>query len=104
MGRDLGQRAGRPAAGGADAKLQQALRLIVHASIGGPRVPIRISNELGTRPLRIGEAHVARPLAGADIVDGSDRPLTSSGMRSIVIPPGAPVLALSRRPPAPPPR
>jgi hypothetical protein len=77
---------------------------MVHTSIGGPRVRIRISNELCTTPLRIDEAHVARRLAGADIVDGSDHPLTSSGMRSMVIPPGAPVLALSRRPPAPPPR
>jgi lysophospholipase L1-like esterase len=71
----------------------QTLRLIVHISIGGPRVRIRISNELGTTPLRIGEAHVARRQAGAAIVDGSDRPLTFSGMRSIVIPPGAPVLS-----------
>jgi len=71
----------------------QTLRLIVHTSIGGPRVRIRISNELGTTPLRIGEAHVARRQAGAAIVDGSDRPLTFSGMRSIVIPPGAPVLS-----------
>jgi lysophospholipase L1-like esterase len=71
----------------------QTLRLIVHTSIGGARVRIRISNELGTTPLRIGEAHVARRQAGAAIVDGSDRPLTFSGMRSIVIPPGAPVLS-----------
>jgi len=71
----------------------QTLRLIVHTSIGGSRVRIRISNELGTTPLRIGEAHVARRQSGAAIVDGSDRPLTFSGMRSIVIPPGAPVLS-----------
>lgn len=71
----------------------QTLRLIVHTSIGGSRVRIRISNELGTTPLRIGEAHVARRQGGAAIVDGSDRPLTFSGMRSIVIPAGAPVLS-----------
>ena len=85
--------AGPPLAAQTQSFSNQTLRLIVHTSIGGPRVRIRISNELGTRPLRIGEAHVARRQAGAAIVDGSDRPLTFSGMRSIVIPPGAPVLS-----------
>ncbi|TQK07860.1 SGNH/GDSL hydrolase family protein [Herbaspirillum sp. SJZ107] len=85
--------AGPPLAAQTQSFSNQTLRLIVHTSIGGPRVRIRISNELGTTPLRIGEAHVARRQAGAAIVDGSDRPLTFSGMRSIVIPPGAPVLS-----------
>jgi hypothetical protein len=38
----------------------QTLRLIVHTSIGGNQLRIRISNELGTTPLRIGSAHIAR--------------------------------------------
>ncbi len=71
----------------------QTLRLIVHTSIGGSQVRIRVSNELGTTPLRIGAAHIALRQSGADIVPGSDRVLTFSGATSITVPPGAPVLS-----------
>ncbi|MET0980714.1 MAG: SGNH/GDSL hydrolase family protein [Telluria sp.] len=71
----------------------QTLRLIVHTSIGGSQVRIRVSNELGTTPLRIGAAHIARRGAGAEIMTGTDRVLTFSGSPSITIPAGAPVLS-----------
>jgi lysophospholipase L1-like esterase len=71
----------------------QTVRLIVHTSIGGTRVRIRLSNEMGTTPLRIGAAHIALRAAGADIQAGTDRPLTFSGFPGITIPPGAPVLS-----------
>jgi lysophospholipase L1-like esterase len=71
----------------------QTLRLIVHTSIGGNQLRIRISNELGTTPLRIASAHIALRQSGATIVAGSDRPLTFSGNAAITIPPGAPVLS-----------
>ena len=71
----------------------QTLRLVVHTSIGGTQVRIRVSNELGTTPLRIGTAHVAIRDTGANIKTGTDRALTFSGFTSIIIPPGAPVLS-----------
>ncbi|CAH0313126.1 hypothetical protein SRABI118_04882 [Massilia sp. Bi118] len=71
----------------------QTLRLIVHSSIGGNRVRIRVSNEMGSTPLRIGAAHIALRAGGADIQAGTDRPLTFSGNTSITIPPGAPALS-----------
>jgi len=75
----------------------QTVRLIVHNSIGGTRVRIRLSNELGSTPLRIGGAHIALRAvgtgSGADIQAGTDRPLTFSGFPGITIPPGAPVLS-----------
>ena len=71
----------------------QTLRLIVHTSIGGSQVRIRVSNELGTTPLRIGAAHIALRQAGSDIVPGTDRVLTFSGATSITVPAGAPVLS-----------
>ncbi|WP_229507705.1 SGNH/GDSL hydrolase family protein [Massilia sp. Dwa41.01b] len=75
----------------------QTLRLIVHTSIGGSQVRIRVSNEHGATPLRIGAAHIARRStgagAGAQIVAGTDRVLTFSGSPSITIPAGAPVLS-----------
>jgi lysophospholipase L1-like esterase len=71
----------------------QTLRLIVHTSIGGNRVRIRLSNELGSTPLHVGAAHIAVRGNGADIMPGTDRVLTFSGSASITIPPGAPVLS-----------
>jgi lysophospholipase L1-like esterase len=71
----------------------QTVRLIVHTSIGGRRVRIRLSNELGDTPLRIGAAHVALRAGGADIAAGSDRVLTFGGQTAITVPPRAPVLS-----------
>lgn len=71
----------------------QTLRLIVHTSIGGNQVRIRLSNERGATPLKIGAVHVALRGAGADTVAGSDRALTFGGFSSITIPAGAPALS-----------
>ncbi len=85
--------AGPPAASQLQTLTNQTLRLIVHTSIGGTQVRIRISNEFGATPLRIGAAHIALRGAGADIVAGTDRVLTFSGAPSITLAPGAPALS-----------
>ncbi|HEX9171737.1 MAG TPA: SGNH/GDSL hydrolase family protein [Telluria sp.] len=71
----------------------QTVRLIVRTSISGTRVRIRLSNELGTTPLRIGSANVGLRSSGAAIVAGSGRALTFGGLRSVTIPAGAPALS-----------
>jgi lysophospholipase L1-like esterase len=71
----------------------QTLRLIVHTSTGGNRVRIRVSNEFGSAPLRIGAARIALRATGAEIAPGTDRALTFSGRSSITIPAGAPALS-----------
>ncbi|MES2898156.1 MAG: SGNH/GDSL hydrolase family protein [Pseudomonadota bacterium] len=71
----------------------QTLRLIVHTSIGGTQVRVRLSNEFGAAPLRVGAARIALRQAGADINVESDRPLTFSGFTSVTIPAGAPMLS-----------
>jgi lysophospholipase L1-like esterase len=71
----------------------QTLRLIVHTTIGGSEVRVRLSNELSTAPLRIGAAHVALRQVGEAIQPATDRVLTFSGSTSITIPPGAPALS-----------
>jgi lysophospholipase L1-like esterase len=60
----------------------QSLRLIVHASVGGKKVRIKISNTFGDQPLVIGGAHIALRAAGADIDATSDRTLTFRGQAS----------------------
>ena len=54
----------------------QTLRQIVHVSIGGSSLRVRLSNEYGTQPLVVGEARIARRPAGAtgsQIAAGTDR-------------------------------
>jgi len=67
----------------------QTLRQIVHASIGGSRVRVVLSNAYGTAPLTVGAAHVALREANAAIQPGSARPLMFSGKPTFTIPPGA---------------
>jgi lysophospholipase L1-like esterase len=67
----------------------QTLRLVVHTSVGGTRVRIRISNTYGDAPLVVGAAHVARRVAGPDIEPRSDRALTFGGRPDVTVPKGA---------------
>jgi lysophospholipase L1-like esterase len=70
----------------------QTLRQIVHTSIGGDRVRVRLST-FGTGPLHVGAAHIAVRATGAAIVPGTDRRLTFGGLPTALIPPGAVVLS-----------
>ncbi|MGD1210962.1 MAG: SGNH/GDSL hydrolase family protein [Candidatus Acidiferrales bacterium] len=71
----------------------QTLRMIVHTSVGGRRVRVRLSNGYGATALVIGAAHIALRREGAAIRPDSDHPLTFSGQKSVTIPPGAFVLS-----------
>ena len=73
----------------------QTIRQIVHISVGGSSMRVRLSNEYGRTPLVVGSAHIARQLAGngASIMPGTDRTLTFGGRTGVTIPAGAPVLS-----------
>ena len=71
----------------------QTVREIVHTSIGGDRVRVRLSNAYGTSPLDIGSAHLAVRSVGASIAAGSDRVLMFNGSPTITIPAGALVVS-----------
>lgn len=71
----------------------QTIREIVHTSIGGNQVRVRIANTFGSAPLVIGAAHVAVSGSGSSIVPGTDRVLTFGGRTSVTIPTGAPALS-----------
>lgn len=71
----------------------QTVRLIAHGSIGGSRVRVRLSNEMGTAALNVGAAYVGVRSSGAAVRAGSNQPLTFGGSSSVTIPPGAPVLS-----------
>jgi lysophospholipase L1-like esterase len=67
------------------------MRQIVHLSLGGQRLRVRLSNAFGTAALHLGAVHIARPVspASSGIVPGSDRALTFSGAPDVTIPAGA---------------
>src|SRR4029077_6638552 len=71
----------------------QTVRLVIHASLGGSEVRVRLSNAFGTQSLVIGAAHVALRSMNAGIASGTDRALTFSGSNSVTIPPGALVVS-----------
>lgn len=67
----------------------QTLRQIVHTSLGGQRLRVRLSNAYGTAPLVIGEAHVALQTTGSSTDASTDRVLTFNGQAGITVPAGA---------------
>src|SRR5207244_6456452 len=90
----------------AEAMRDATLRQIVHLSVGGHRLRVRMSNAFGAAPLHLTAVHVARPVsaASATIDAGSDTALTFHGAKDVTIPAGAeylsdpvafPVVALS---------
>jgi len=71
----------------------QTLREIVHVSLGGDSIRVRLSNAFSAQPVDIGAAHVALHDSGPSIVADSDRAITFSGRPAVQIPPGAVVLS-----------
>jgi lysophospholipase L1-like esterase len=67
----------------------QTLRLIAHASIGGSRARVRLSNELGRGPVQIGAAWIGLSASGASLVGGSNRQLRFGGGAGASIAAGA---------------
>ena len=71
----------------------QTLREIVHLSVGGDTVRIRLANTFGKEQVDIGAVHMGRPTNESAIAAGTDHPVTFSGRSAISIPAGALVLS-----------
>jgi lysophospholipase L1-like esterase len=69
--------------------VNRTLRNVVHVTVGGSRVRIRLSNQYGDRPLVIGSAHIALRTSGAAIDPTTDHAITFNGRSSVVIRAGA---------------
>ncbi|MFD9441349.1 SGNH/GDSL hydrolase family protein [Streptomyces sp. NPDC060006] len=74
-----------------------SIRNVVHTSVGGTAVRVRISNRLGTRPLVLGGATLARQQPKAprspNALRGTMRTLTFGGRKRITVPPGRDVVS-----------
>lgn len=88
--------AARPAAGTIDrvpTYVNATIREIIHTTVGGDHIRIRISNEYGDKPITIGEAHVALRVAGSTTNPASDKALTFAGKTVVVVRTGAVVVS-----------
>ena len=71
------------------------LRQIVHLSVGGSELRVRVSNAFGMQPPRLTAVHVARSVAAASaaIDVASDKAVTFDGAADVTIPAGAEYLS-----------
>ncbi|WP_292115398.1 SGNH/GDSL hydrolase family protein [Mesorhizobium sp.] len=72
---------------------QQTVRQVLRVSKGGERLRLRLSNEYGASPIRIGAATVALAAKGGAVDAASIRQLTFGGERQTDLVPGAPLLS-----------
>jgi lysophospholipase L1-like esterase len=66
----------------------QSFRLIVRPDIWGKQTRVRLSNALGTQPITFENVYVGLQLGSAEIVKGSNQPVSFGGKKSITIPAG----------------
>lgn len=71
------------------------MRQIVHLSLGGTTLRVRLSNAFGTEPLHFSSVHIARAVSPSSsaIAPGSDTALTFSGAPDVWVPAGAEYLS-----------
>jgi lysophospholipase L1-like esterase len=71
----------------------QTLREIIHTSVGGQAVRIRLANTFGTQAVTFENVYVGLQNSGASLVPGSNHAVTFGGSKSITIREGAEALS-----------
>ena len=83
----------KQASAGARGFTNQTVRMIVRTSIPGKKLRVKIANQFGGAPVKIGAAHVALRAKDSSIVPGSDRALQFNGKPSATVGPGIVLLS-----------
>lgn len=71
----------------------QTIRQIVHVSVGGTAVRLRLTNAFGAQTVRFDTVYVGVQAAGGSLIPGSNRRVTFGGQPGVSIPPGASALS-----------
>jgi lysophospholipase L1-like esterase len=79
----------------------ETIRQVVHTSVAGSELRLRLTNEFGRTALQVGAVHVARRVSGTTIDPRTDRTVTFGGDGSPLIPAGAPLVSDPVRLPVP---
>ena len=66
----------------------QTFRLVVKPDIWGQEVRVRFTNAFGTRPVTFDDAYVGLQESGANVVEGTNQPLTFGTRPGITLQPG----------------
>ncbi|MFD6496863.1 SGNH/GDSL hydrolase family protein [Streptomyces sp. NPDC060188] len=74
-----------------DGVADRGYRLVVHTSVGGDNLRVRVSNALGDRPVTFDSVYAGLQSSGAGLVRASNRRLTFGGTRAVTLPAGATV-------------
>lgn len=69
------------------------LRQVIHITLGGATIRLRLSNEFGRSPLTIASVHIALPSGTGTIQPATDHLVTFGGLQSVTIPGGAPMFS-----------
>ncbi|GAA3792806.1 SGNH/GDSL hydrolase family protein [Streptomyces chiangmaiensis] len=72
-----------------DAVADRSYRLVVHTSVAGDDLRVRLSNAFGDRPVTFDSVYAGLRRQGAELVRGSNRRLTFGGARPVTVPAGA---------------
>jgi lysophospholipase L1-like esterase len=78
-------------AGGGNGVINQTIRMVVHTTVGGSAVRVRLSNLYGANPLPVGAVDVAVQSSGGNAVAGTHHAATFSGSATTTIPAGTEV-------------
>lgn len=68
-------------------------RQIVHVSLGGNLLRLRLSNAFGATPLKLASVHLALAAPGGALQPGTDRAVKFAGQDAATIPAGAPLVS-----------
>jgi lysophospholipase L1-like esterase len=71
----------------------QTIRNIVHTSLGGSAVRVRLTNAFGTKPITFNVVCIGLVQAGATLLPGSNRAFTFQGSASVTVPAGGEVFS-----------
>jgi lysophospholipase L1-like esterase len=71
----------------------KTVRDLVHTSVAGSGVRVRLSNAFGTVPVTFDAVYLGLQSSGATLVAGSNRQVTFGGLASVTVPKGAEVLS-----------
>ena len=71
----------------------QTIREVVHVTVGGSMIRLRLSNTFGPRSIQLDTVFVGLQKDGSSLVQGSNHEVTFGGSRAIAIPEGADVLS-----------
>ena len=71
----------------------QTIREIIHTTIAGQAIRIRLDNTFGTRPVTFDAMYVGKQKQGASLQAGSQQAITFGGAKAVTIPEGSEALS-----------